>query len=185
MRDSNVVNAAKESTQIEFLHGLQDFCTGCQSKIEKLVAQFGKYGLGRWSTTMQTLQIHDYLRSELSVVDPRAVFAMLGERAVHASWQVAGVARYDEACMITGDEAADRLEALSQSQDRVSGALLSQFFLQIAQVIWGEFTAYEGEEVTPWVTTRAIDSSWCEVETDDAEVLNCVRRIFVDVRTAP
>jgi hypothetical protein len=27
MRDSNVVNTAKESAQIEFLHGLLDFCT--------------------------------------------------------------------------------------------------------------------------------------------------------------
>jgi hypothetical protein len=134
---------------------------------------------------MQTLQIHDFLPSERIVIDPRAVFAMLGERAVRASWRVAGVARYGNAVMITGDEAADCLEALSQSQDRVSGALLSQFFLQIVQVIWGEFRAYEGEEVAPWVILRAIDSSWCEVETDDAEVLNCVRRTFVDVRTAP
>ena len=30
MRDSNVANAAKESTQREFSHGLLDFCTNAR-----------------------------------------------------------------------------------------------------------------------------------------------------------
>jgi hypothetical protein len=133
----------------------------------------------RLNSTMQTLQIHDLRPSNRIVVDPRVVLTMLGERAARASWRVAGVARYDEAFMVTGDEAADRLEALSQSQSRVSGALLSQLVHQVVQIIWGEFTAYE-----ELVIIRATDSSWCEVETDDEEVLSCVRRTFVDVRTA-
>jgi hypothetical protein len=29
MRDSNAANAAKESAQAEFSHGLLDFCTHC------------------------------------------------------------------------------------------------------------------------------------------------------------
>ena len=132
---------------------------------------------------MKTLRIHDFLPSKPIVVDPRVVFTMLGKRAIAASWQVAGVARYDQVVMIVGNEAADRLEALSQSQSRVSGILLSELLHQVAQVIWGEFTAYE-EEHAPWVIVRAIDSSWCEVETDDEEVLDCVRRTFVDVRKA-
>jgi hypothetical protein len=134
---------------------------------------------------MQTLQIHDFLTSRRMVVDPRVVLTMLGKRAILASWQVARVARYNEACMITGDEAADRLEALSESQSRISGALLIQLVHEVVQIIWGEFRAYEEGEDEPWVVVRAIDSSWCEVETDDEEVLNCVRRTFVDVRTAP
>ncbi|MEA1831297.1 hypothetical protein U8607_04295 [Methylobacterium durans] len=133
---------------------------------------------------MQTLQIHDLLPSKDVVVDPRAVLTMLGERAIRASWEVAGVARYDEAVMIVGDEAADRLEALSGSRSRVSGTLLSELVHQTAQVIWGEFTAYEEGEDAPWVTVRAIDSSWCEVETDDEDVLDHVRRTFADVRVS-
>ncbi|AMB46831.1 hypothetical protein [Methylobacterium sp. AMS5] len=133
---------------------------------------------------MPTLQIHDLLPSKDVVVDPRAVLAVLGERAIRASWEVAGVARYNEAVMIAGGEAADRLEASSGSRSRVSGALLSELVHQTTQVIWGEFAAYEEGEEAPWVTVRAIDSSWCEVETDDEEGLDHVRRTFTDVWVA-
>ena len=133
---------------------------------------------------MQTLQIYDFLPSRPIVVDPRVVLTMLGERAIRASWEVAGVARYNEAFIVTGDEAADRLEALSEAQSRISGALLIQLVHEVVQGIWGEFRACEEGKDAPWVVVRAIDSSWCEVETDDEKVLNCVRRTFVDVRTA-
>lgn len=133
---------------------------------------------------MQTLQIHDCLPSERILVDPRVVITILGERAIRASWQVAGVDRYHEAVMIVGDGAAEHLEALSRSQSRISGALLSELVHRVSQIIWGELTAYEEGEDAPWVIVRAIDSSWCEVETDDEEVLDCVHRTFTDVRTA-
>jgi hypothetical protein len=134
---------------------------------------------------MQTLRIYDFLPSKPIVVDPRVVLTLLGERAVRASWQVAAVARYNDAFMVTGDEAADRLEALSESQSRISGALLIQLIHEVVQVIWGEFRGYEEGKDAPWVVVRAIDSSWCEVETDDEKVLNAVRGTFVDVRAAP
>jgi hypothetical protein len=35
MRDSNVANAAKESTQGEFSHGLQDLCTQTKSLLSQ------------------------------------------------------------------------------------------------------------------------------------------------------
>ena len=133
---------------------------------------------------METLQIHDLLPSKFIVVDPRVVIEMLGDRAIRSSWQVAGVARFDQAVMIVGDEAADRLEVLSHSQSRVSGTLLSELVHKVAQIIWGEFRAYEEGEAAPWVIVRAIDSSWCEVETDDEDVLDKVRRTFKDVRAA-
>lgn len=142
-------------------------------------------GSQRATDAMQTLQIHDLLPLTCIVIDPRAVLTMLGERAIHADWQVAGVARYHEAIMVTGDEAADRLEALSQSPGRVPGALLSKLFHQTAQIIWGEFTAFEEGKDVPWVIVRAIDSSWCEVETGDTSVLDRVRETFADVRKAP
>jgi hypothetical protein len=40
------------------------------------------------------------------------------------------------------------------------------------------------EEHRPGTTVRAIDSSWCEVETDDEDVLDHVRRTFADVRVS-
>jgi hypothetical protein len=87
--------------------------------------------------------------------------------------------------MIVGDEAAERLEHLARSPDRISGTLLRDLLSRAAQVIWGEFAAYEDDRDTPWVIVRAIDSSWCEVETDDIAVLDRIRETFVDVRMDP
>jgi hypothetical protein len=138
----------------------------------------------RWGWMMPTLQIHDLGPQHPAVVDPRLVLLMLGESAIRASWQVAGVARFGERLFATG-EGATHLEALSQSLRRVSGAVLSQIFSQVEQVIWGEFAAYHDGEDTPWVILRAIDSSWCEVETEDVGILDRVRQTFADVRLDP
>lgn len=134
---------------------------------------------------MPTLKIHDFRSHSRAVVDPCTVVPLLGERAVRAGWQLAGVARYHEALMIVGDEAAERLEHLARSSDRISGTLLLDLLSRVAQVIWGEFTAHQNGQDTPWVIVRAIDSSWCEVETDDIGVLDRVRETFVDVRMDP
>jgi hypothetical protein len=131
---------------------------------------------------MQTLQIHDSQPSGFAVVDPRSVLKLLGERALQAFWRVAGVARYDEDVMIVGDEAADRLEALSHSQSLVPGTVLVELVNQTGQVIWGEFRAYLRDETEPWMIVRAIDGSWCEIETQDEQVLELVRQSFTDVR---
>ncbi len=84
--------------------------------------------------------------------------------------------------MVTGEEAADRLEALAQSKERISGKLLAKLANSVHQVIWGEFRAYEAQTISPWVIVRAIDSSWYEVETDDEQVLARMRSAFKDVR---
>ncbi len=134
---------------------------------------------------MPTLQIHDLVPNIRAVVDPCIVIPLLGERAVRARWQLAGVARYCEAPMIVGDEAAERLAHLARSPERISGTLLRDLLCRVAQVIWGEFAAYEEGRDTPWLIVRAIDSQWCEVETADAAVLDRIRKTFVDVRIGP
>jgi hypothetical protein len=134
---------------------------------------------------MPTLQSHDVVPHSRAVVDPCTVIPLLGERAVRARWQLAGVARYGEALVIVGDEAAKRLEHLARSSDRISGTLLRDLLGRVAQVVWGEFTAHENRRNTPWVIVRAVDSSWCEVETGDAGVLDRVRETFVNVRMEP
>jgi hypothetical protein len=139
----------------------------------------------RWrGWTMPTLQIRDLEPQHAVVVDPRLVLPILGERAIRASWQVAGVAHFDEPLFATG-EGATHLEALCQSLRRVSGVLLTQIFGQVEQVIWGEFSAYDDGEGTPWVILRAIDGSWSEVETDDLGILDRVRETFSDIRMNP
>ncbi len=51
---------------------------------------------------MQILQIHDFLPAKPIVVDPRAVLPILGQRAIRANWEVAGVARHGEGLIVTG-----------------------------------------------------------------------------------
>lgn len=138
----------------------------------------------RATSTMPILQIRDSQPSKHDVVvDLRDVLPVLGQRALLATWRVAGVARYDEDPMVVGDEAAERLEALHRSQDMISGVLLSELVDRTVQIIWGEFRAYKDGGTEPWVIVRAIDSTWCEVETDDEDVLDILRRSFTDVRT--
>lgn len=98
---------------------------------------------------MQILQIHDVPPTAPIVVDPRAVLPILGQRAIRANWEVAGVARHGEALIVTGEEAADRLEALSRSTVRIPGGLLVELIHQTAQVIWGEFKASRRERKRP------------------------------------
>ena len=105
-------------------------------------------------------------------------------RAIRASWRIAGVARFGESLCAPGD-GADHLEALSQSQDPVSGAALRHLFSRVEQVIWGAFTAYEAGRDTPWVILRAIDGPWCGVAADDARVLDRIPKTFADVRMGP
>lgn len=132
---------------------------------------------------MPTLRIHDHQLHHAAVVDPRLLLPMLGERALRASWEVAGVARFDEPLFATG-EGASQLEALCQPSKRISGVMLSQIFGRVEQIIWGEFSAYDDGDGTPWVILRAIDSSWCEVQTNDRGVLDFVHSTFADIRPA-
>ena len=133
---------------------------------------------------MPILQIHDSQPSKREiVVDHRHVLPLLGKRGLDATWRIAGIARYDEAPMIVGNEAANRLERLHRTQSLVSGSLLSELVDGTEQIIWGELRAYEKGEGAPWVIVRAIDSTWCEIETDDEDILDLVRQSFTDVRS--
>ena len=132
---------------------------------------------------MPIIQIHDLEKQRtLLAVDLRHVLDLLGTRAARSLWEVGGVAREDEALVVAGEEAADRLEALAQSSGRISGKLLARLAHSVYQVIWGEFRAYDAQAESPWVIVRAIDSTWYEVETDDEQVLARIRSAFKDVR---
>jgi hypothetical protein len=55
----------------------------------------------------------------------------------------------------------------------------------IRQVINGRFEAVRGEAgAPPWLTLRAVDSSWWEAYSEDPSVEAALRRTFRDVRPA-
>src|SRR5690349_2826959 len=109
--------------------------------------------------------------------DLRDVLSALGERATFSRWQITPLTASTglNEVMVTGEAAADRLEEVSRSGERIPGALLQQLARDVVQVIWGEFRAYDGLERKPWVIVRAIDSSWFEVETEAVDALQSLR----------
>jgi hypothetical protein len=63
----------------------------------------------------------------------------------------------------------------------VRGQRLAEIAAGIRQTIWGEFKGYESESVTaPFVVVIALDSTWFEVHSNNAEMLASVRSKFVN-----
>lgn len=66
----------------------------------------------------------------------------------------------------------------------VSGSDLLSGLGALTQVIDGRFSAVDGAG-TPWVTLLAVDSSWWEVESEDATALESIRHRFTNVEQQP
>jgi diaminopimelate decarboxylase len=71
---------------------------------------------------------------------------------------------------------------LAQKDARISGAVLADLAKKAKHVIWGQFTALSPALDQEWVTIRAIDSSFYEVTTPDANVQDKIKSFFRDVR---
>ena len=53
----------------------------------------------------------------------------------------------------------------------------------VRQVIWGSFKGYSSpSSPSPWIEIIAFDSTWFEIRTDDAGVLDIIRSRFKDVK---
>lgn len=133
---------------------------------------------------MTTLAIHDVSGGVLAVT-LADLFALLGPRTRMSSWIAAPVrspsAPYDWFEVI-GDSAGE-LDARAQSGAPIAGEQLLALARSTRQIIWGAFAAYEDRAASPWLTIRFIDSSWCEIETDNAKALDGIRARYSDVRT--
>jgi hypothetical protein len=129
-----------------------------------------------------TVRIHDRQENSNIVIDLRHVLVTLGTRAYESSWEVDGVQSQDEPLMVVGDTVAGRLEALAQTNTRITGEELTKLAGSITQIIWGEFRAYDIGCERPWVVVRAFDSSWYEVTSDETAVIRQIESAFLDVR---
>jgi hypothetical protein len=101
------------------------------------------------------------------------VLKALGPRASSSEWAI------DRLHYISRDE--KNVAAFQAGEGvRTLGAELLSGISNLLQVIDGEFRAFEaGRE--PWVTVRAVDSSWWEVESEDDTVLSAIRERFPNV----
>lgn len=130
---------------------------------------------------MRILEIHDKHPDGNLGFDLRDILAALQPRAENAEWEIHHAD--DETFEATG-VGASTLEALAGSGKRISGRSLVSLADGIHQIIWGEFRSFDHSATMPWVTVRAIDSSWYEVETADDTAAVLIRRKFKDVQLA-
>lgn len=107
------------------------------------------------------------------------VLVVLGQEAENGLWLVHGLTYVSK-----DDQNIVVLESMARGE-RVRGLNLVAGLDQLTQVINGEFDVTRHGDRAPFVTIRAVDSSWWEVESDDPVLLAAVRRRFRVVEAAP
>ncbi len=134
---------------------------------------------------MATLRIYDLKRNVLAL-DLRDLLQLLAPRTLEASWTVSTVKSSKpghEWFQATGD-GGEQLEELAQDDARLSGFDLAALAEKTQQVIWGEFVGSRPmQSDKTWVTIRAVDSTFYEIDTDDETVLSKISSTYDDVRT--
>ena len=104
--------------------------------------------------------------------DLAEVLAALGQRARDCVWRGRNI-QY-----VSRDERdVAAMQSLAEGWE-VSGTDLLDGIAQVLQVVDGQFEATVPGGESPSVVIRAIDSSWWEVLSDDAEVQVAIRRRF-------
>jgi hypothetical protein len=139
---------------------------------------------------MTTVRIYDYRNDGILAVDLRHLIDLLAPQSLQAIWTVSPVKLFYPALDSSLDEfsatgqGAEQLEVLAGDRTPVSGTVLAELAEATVQVIWGEFAAVLPRHDSIWVTIRAIDSTFYEVTSTDADVLNKIRTTYKDVRAA-
>ena len=135
---------------------------------------------------MTTLRIYD-LKQHVLALDLRDLLRLLAPGSFDANWIVSTVKSSEpghEWFEATG-EGGEQLEELAQHDARLSGSELAALAENTRQVIWGEFVGSRPTQSDKtWVTIRAIDSTFYEIDTDDETVLSKISSTYKDVRTA-
>jgi hypothetical protein len=126
---------------------------------------------------MTILRVTGTAGSALSF-DLRDILDLLAPRSLKAAWILSAVDAGFPSFDATGP-GNERLEAMAQTGEVVSGKALMAAAQDTVQVIWGTFTAYlpaiPGRQ---WVAIRAIDSDFYEVITEDRKVVSKIEARF-------
>lgn len=152
---------------------------------------------------MPTLRIYDLDDRGMLAVRLVRLLDLLGPRAQKAEWTVSPAPRREpghDGFEATGP-GGEQLEALAARGAVISGTDLARLAggtgptagatpservdgreTNEPQIVWGQFVARLPGEGGDWLTLRAIDSSFYEVETADDAVLAKLRASFSDVR---
>lgn len=128
---------------------------------------------------MATLTIHDLDGGALAF-DLRDVIRALAPVSLAATWKITSP---NESSFEATGVGGLRLEALAEASVRIVGAELLAIADDTVQVVWGEFVGMlPGDAHREWLTIRAFDSSFYEVETLDDAAIEKVKSRFSDVR---
>lgn len=131
---------------------------------------------------MATLRIYDLDGGVLAVHLSR-LLDLLAPKSLDAEWTVAPIRSDGEEKFEATGPGADELEELVATAMPISGMALLIVSTNTPQIVWGEFIAIVPGESSPWLTLRAIDSTFYEIATDDDAALDTVRSAFKDVRS--
>lgn len=132
---------------------------------------------------MATLRIYDLDGGALAVHLSQLI-DLLAPKSLDAEWTVAPIRSDGEDKFEATGSGAEELEELVETFMPISGMALLIVSTNTHQIVWGEFIAILPGESGPWLTLRAIDSTFYEIGTDDEAVLNALRSAFKDVRNA-
>jgi len=128
---------------------------------------------------MVILTIHDLDGSGLAF-DLHHVLRALGSSAMAATWSVMSPKSSDFDATGAGGQI---LHALAEVSARISGESLLAIADDTAQVNWGDFEGVLPDDTNrAWLTIRACDSSFYEVETWDDSAVMDIQAHFNDVR---
>ncbi|WP_295555636.1 hypothetical protein [uncultured Hyphomicrobium sp.] len=132
---------------------------------------------------MATLRIYDLDGGVLAVHLSR-LLDLLAPKSLDAEWTVAQLRSDGEDKFEATGSGAAELEELVATAMPISGMALLIVATNTHQIVWGEFIAIVPGESTPWLTLRAIDSTFYEIGTDDADALAKIKSAYKDVRIA-
>ena len=131
---------------------------------------------------MARLTIHDLDDRGILAFDVRDLLRALAPSSLAARWTIR--TPDGESFEATGAGGL-RLEELAEVSDQITGEELLAIADDTVQVIWGDFVAALPDDPhRDWLTIRAVDSSFFEVETSDEASIAVVKSRFRDVRVA-
>jgi hypothetical protein len=113
----------------------------------------------------------------------REVLAILPSRAAKSKWIITPYMDGTEPLIDILTKDRNVLEELAASGARTTFLKLTEAAESVDQVIWGVFSAFDGEGGgAPWCVLTAFDSSYWIVDTDDSKVRRRFGKSFHDVR---
>lgn len=127
---------------------------------------------------MPIIRLHPSEGDDVLRFDLKEILVALGPDVRSLYWSVGNLPCHDQKLDATG-EGADLLEELTRTGERIIGTRLVEIALSVRQIIWGEFKGYRDQSSEkPRVSLVAIDSTFWEVDSEEASFLNRIAKAF-------